>query len=73
MADELQKAKLVGGSADLCETLDLPALLYAVQYELQYSPLSRNQAMVDVDPPVVRDTPQVLLRIGTAPFYNPPG
>ncbi len=35
-ADELQKAKLMGARQTFAKPLDLPALLNAVQYELQH-------------------------------------
>jgi hypothetical protein len=35
-ADDLQKAKLLGARQTFAKPLDLPALLYAVQYELQH-------------------------------------
>ena len=35
-ADELQKAKLMGARQIFAKPLDLPALLHAVQYELQH-------------------------------------
>jgi CheY-like chemotaxis protein len=35
-ADELQKARLIGARQTFPKPLDLPALLHAVQYELQH-------------------------------------
>lgn len=47
--EDLQKVKLIGARRTFPKPLDLPALLHAVQYELQHEPQSRNQAMVDAD------------------------